>query len=215
MMLEGRRRRFIRQTGRRQAKTIQTMMHTGMTINKYRFGFPLPEVIAVDMLTAGRVVTVMWGYSVETFNCVVGEEIVAGEIVTEEIVVIVGGQSLSIFTMVVKGHFKGLSLRSIRTIFGNNIRSSVVFTTVKLLWLKSASLTHGIALLYGTLFRFSPEQSSFPITGYSRQNDAPIRGRTVKKKRKETNILTAMLLTLTLFCIFPRKRVTFNVYSKM
>ena len=181
-------------------------MHTGMTINKYRFGFPLPEVIAVDMLTAGRVVTVMWGYSVETFNCVIGEGIV-----TEEIVVIVGGQSLSIFTMVVKGHFKGLSLRSIRTIFGNNIRSSVVFTTVKLLWLKSASLTHGIALLYGTLFRFSPEQSSFPITGYSRQNDAPIRGRTVKKKRKETNILTAMLLTLTSFCIFPRKRVTFNV----
>ena len=205
MELEGRRRRFTTQTNRKQAKTIQAMVHTGMTINKYRFGFPLPEVIAVDMLTAGRVVKVMWGYSVETFNCVVGEEIV----------VIVGGQSLSIFTMVVKGHFKGLSLRSIRTIFGNNIRSSVVFTTVKLLWLKSASLTHGIALLYGTLFRFSPEQSSFPITGYSRQNDAPIRGRTVKKKRKETNILTDMLLTLTLFCIFPRKRVTFNVYSKM
>jgi hypothetical protein len=99
MELEGRRRRFTTQTNRKQAKTIQAMVHTGMTINKYRFGFPLPEVIAVDMLTAGRVVKVMWGYSVETFNCVVGEEIV----------VIVGGQSLSIFTMVVKGHFRGLS----------------------------------------------------------------------------------------------------------
>jgi hypothetical protein len=158
---------------------------------------------AVDMLTAGRVVEVLRGCPVETLKRVVGKGIV----------VIVVGQSLSISAMVVvKEHFNGLSLRSIRTIFGNNIRSSVVFTTVRLLRLKSASRTHGIALLYGILLRLSPEQSSFPITGYSKQNDTPIRGRTMKKKRNETSILTDIyLLTLTLSCIFPRKRVIFNV----
>ena len=76
-------------------------------------------------------------YFVETFG-VVGEEIVVEEIV--------GGQSLSIFTRVVGRHLMGLSLRSNRLIFGNSIMSSVMFTTVKLLWAKSAFFTHSITL---------------------------------------------------------------------
>jgi hypothetical protein len=80
------------------------MIHTGRTINKNRFDFPLPEVIAVDMLT-GRVVTMMREYFIETFKRVVAEEIVAEEIV--------GGQSIRIFTRVVERHLIGLCLRSI------------------------------------------------------------------------------------------------------
>ena len=104
MLLEGRRRRFIRQTNRKQTKTIQTMIHTGRTINRNRFDFPLPEVIAVDMLT-GRIVTMMREYFIETYKRVVAEEIVAEEIV--------GGQSIRIFTRVVERHLIGLCLRSI------------------------------------------------------------------------------------------------------
>ncbi len=84
MLLEGRRRRFIRQADRRQTRTIQTMVHTGMTINKYRLDFPLPEVAVVDMLVIGKAVIVMREYSVEPFICAVGKDIVAGEIATEE-----------------------------------------------------------------------------------------------------------------------------------
>ena len=138
MLLKGRRRRFIRQTNRKQTKTIQTMIHTGRTINKTRFDFPLPEVIAVDDMLTGRVVTLMREYFIETFKRVVAEEIMAEEIV--------GGQSIRIFTRVVERHFIGLSLRSNQAIFGNGIRSSVMFTTVKLLWAKSESFTHSITL---------------------------------------------------------------------
>jgi hypothetical protein len=171
------------------------MVHTGMNINKYRLDFPLPEVAVVDMLVIGKAVIVMGEYSVEPIICAVGEDIVAGEIATEEIA---GGQSLRISTTVAGGHFKGLSLRSNRTRFGNNTRRSVVFSTVKLLWLKSADRTHGITMLYGIWSKFFPGQSNVEISEYSRQNGAPIQGITVRKKRKETDILTTMLLTLTL-----------------
>ncbi len=129
----------------------------------------------MDMLVIGKAVIVMREYSVEPFICAVGEDIVAGEIATEEIA---GGQSLRISTTVAGGHFKGLSLRSNRTRFGNNTRSSAVFSTVKLLWVKSASFTHNITLLYGIWSKFSPEQSNFEIAEYSRQNGAPIQGLT-------------------------------------
>ncbi len=122
MLLVGRRRRFIRQTNRKQTKTKQTVIHTGRTINKTKFDFLLPGVIAVDDMLTRRIVAVMREYFVETFGRVVGEEIVVEEIV--------GGQSLSIFTRVVGRHLMGLSLRSNQLMFRNSIMSSVMFTSV-------------------------------------------------------------------------------------
>ena len=53
--LEGRRRRLLNQTTRKQTKTIQTTIHTGRTIISNRGDFPLSAVIVVDTL-AERVV---------------------------------------------------------------------------------------------------------------------------------------------------------------
>ncbi len=73
----------------------------------------------------------------------------------------------------------------------------VVFIFVKVIWARIAFLTHDIILLllYGTLFKCSFEQSNIPMSSYSTQSDVTIRGTTMKKDEKRTNILTAMLST--------------------